>query len=147
MTNICRLQGIQNSLCRIVTCTSWFSNIIPHLIDLHRLNVCQRIYFKRCLLIFKCLQTDLPPYFHSGLTPYSCLQNTRGSNPYNNYLTTVSFDHKFLKSKRLFDNCFSVGAPHTYNSLPFIVRTATLVSGFRHLLKANLFDLAYPERP
>ena len=52
-----------------------------------------------CLLIFKCLQTCLSPYFHSGLTPYSCIQNTRRTSPCNHYLTTVSFVRKVHKSK------------------------------------------------
>ena len=38
-----RLQGIQNSLCCIVTLTTRFSHITPHIIDLHWLPVCQCI--------------------------------------------------------------------------------------------------------
>ena len=86
--NLRRLQGIHNSLYRIVTRTSRFWHITPHLIDLHW----QHIGFKRCLLVFKWLA----PYLHSDLTPYSCIVNTRRSNPSNNYLTTISFDRKFI---------------------------------------------------
>ena len=63
--DLLRLQGIQNYLCHIVTRTSRLSHITPHLIDLNWLPVRQRD-FKWCLLIFKCLQTGLPPYFQSG---------------------------------------------------------------------------------
>ena len=97
--DLCRLQGILNSLRHIFTCTSRYS----HLIDLHWLPVCQHIDFKWCLL-----QTGLPPYFHSDLTPYSCILNPRRSNPSNNYLTMLAFDHKLHKSKRFFDSSFSV---------------------------------------
>ena len=62
-----------------------------------------------------------PICFHSGLIPYSCIQNTRRSNPCNNYLTTVTFDHTVYKSKQLFDTCFSGGAPRLWDSLPFSV--------------------------
>ena len=140
-----RLQGIQNSLCRIITRTSRFSSITPHLIDLHWLPVRQRIDFKWCLLIFKCLQTGIPPYLHSGLTAYSCVQNTRRSSPSNNYLTrSVSFDRTVHKSKRFFDSSFTVGAPLLWNSLPLCARTATSLSSFRRHLKTHLFSIAYP---
>ena len=91
---------VSRTLFVAVTHTSRCSHFIPHLIDLHRLPVCQCIEFKWCLLVFKCLQTGLPPYFHSDLTFYSCILNTRRSNPSNNYLTMVCFDHKVYKSKR-----------------------------------------------
>ena len=131
MTTICSGYRVSRILpCRIVTRTSRFSHITLHLIDLHWLPVRQRIDFKWCLIIFKCLQTGLPPYFQSGLSPYSCFQNTRRNNPGNNYLTTVSFDRTVHKSKRRFDSCFSVGGPRLQNSLPFSIRTATSVCGF-----------------
>ena len=93
MTMIC----VDNKVFRIPFCridgthTPRFLHITPHLIDLHWLSLCQRIDFK-CLLVFNCHQTGFSPYFHSGLTPYSCIQNTRHSNPSSNYLTIVSFD-------------------------------------------------------
>ena len=50
-----RQQVSQNSLCHIATRTSRLSHATLHLIDLHWPPVCQRIDFKWCLLIFKCL--------------------------------------------------------------------------------------------
>ena len=41
----------------------------------------------------------------------------------------------------------SLSAPRLWNSLPFSVRTASSVCGFRPLLKAYLFDIAYPKSP
>ena len=99
--------------------------------------------------VFKCLQIDLPPYFHSDLTPYSCIFNTRLSNPSNHYLTTVSFDCKVHKSKWFFDSSFSVGALQLWNSLPLDIRTAmSLAMGsFCHKLKPYLYEIAYPRQP
>ena len=141
-----RLQGFQNYLCRIVTHTSRFSHITSHLIDLHWLPVCQRD-FKWCLLIFKCLKTGRPSYFHSDLSLYCCILNTRRSNPLNHYLTKVSFVCKVHKSKRFFGSSLSVGAPQLWNSLPLGIRTATSINSFRCQLKTYLFDIAYPRHP
>ena len=52
-----------------------------------------------------------------------------------------------VQSKRRFDSCCSVGAPRLWNSLPFSIRTANSVCGFRRQLKTYLFDLAYPNPP
>ena len=45
--NLLSLQGIQNSLCHMVTRTSIYDT-----------TVCQRINFKWCLLVFRCIQTS-----------------------------------------------------------------------------------------
>ena len=106
--NLRRLQGIHNSLCRIVTHTSGFWNITPHLIDLHWLPVCQRIDFKWCLLVFKCLA----PYLHSLFL--NCKHKSQQP------LRQLSYNNLFWpqihKSKQFFDSSFSVGAPQLWNS-------------------------------
>lgn len=59
--------------------------LTPNLIDLHLLPVCHHIDFKWCVLVFKWLQIDLPPYFRSGRIPYFCIINTMPSNPSNGF--------------------------------------------------------------
>ena len=47
------LQGIQNTLCRIVTRTHRFSSVTSPLISLHWLPVKSRVQFKVCLITYK----------------------------------------------------------------------------------------------
>ena len=139
-----RLQGIQNTLCRIVTRASRYSSITPHLKSLHWLPVRYRIKFKQCLLIFKYLLISLPPYFSYYLSPYTCSVNTRRSNPVNNYLYTMTYDYKVHTSKRQFDSSFSVDGTTSWNMLPFQLRSALTVHSFRRQLKGHLFNIAFP---
>ena len=48
-----RLQGIQNTLCRIVARTHRFSSVTGPLMSLHWLPVKSRVQFKVCLMTYK----------------------------------------------------------------------------------------------
>ncbi len=142
--NLRRLEGIQNSLCRIVTRASRYSSITPHLKSLHWLPIASRIQFKICLITFKTLLLGQPTYFVPLLVPYSCAVATRLSNPVNKKLSPYSFDYKIHKSKKHFNASYSVAGPKLWNSLPFECRTANSVGSFRKHLKSHLFRLAFP---
>ena len=57
-----RLQLVQNSLCRVVTCSSKFSHITPQLKKLHWLPVRYRVQFKIGLITYKILTQGQPVY-------------------------------------------------------------------------------------
>ena len=52
-SNLNKLQGIQNSLARVITNTSKYQHITPTLKKLHWLPIKQRIDYKLCLLTYK----------------------------------------------------------------------------------------------
>ena len=139
-----RLQGIHNSLCRIITRSSRYTSVTPYLRSLHWLPVKFRIQFKICLITYKTLHSGLPSYFTQLLVPYSSAVNTRRSNPTNKYLSTYTFNYKLHKSKRHFNSSFSFVGPSLWNSLPQKLRSAESVGSFRKYLKSYLFQLAYP---
>ena len=139
-----RLQGIQNTLCRIITRTSRYSSVRGHLKDLHWLPVRYRIEFKLCLITYKTMVYGMPPYFCPFVVPYCPSVSTRRSKPSNKFLTTYDFDYRVHKSKKHFDSCFSVAGPKLWNSLPLGARSANSLGVFRKLLKSHLFDLAFP---
>ena len=72
-----RLQLVQNSLCRIVTRSSKYSNITPQLKKLHWLPVKHRIQFKIGLITYKILNQGQPVYLRELIHPYTSSRNTR----------------------------------------------------------------------
>ena len=139
-----RLQGVQNSLCRVVCNLPRYSSTSQHLRELHWLPIEYRIQFKCCCLIYKYLNTGLPPYFSNSLISYVCSANTRRSSPSKNFLFVPAFISSLHKSKKFYQNSFSVFGPQLWNSLPQSVRTASTLLRFRRELKTHLFKLAYP---
>ena len=56
------LQSVLNSAARLIRGLGRFDHITPVLIDLHWLPYPQRISYKICLLMFKCLKGLAPAY-------------------------------------------------------------------------------------
>lgn len=139
-----RLQGIQNTLCRIIARLPRRSHVTNTLKKLHWLPVRYRIIFKICTITYKTLNKGYPTYLHKYLKPYTCLLNTRRSNPSNKVLTEFQYRPRLHKLKRNFDASFAFCAPNTWNNLPINVRSAPTLASFRSRLKAHLFALAYP---
>ena len=65
-----RLQYVQNSAARLLTCSRKFDHISPILQDLHWLPVEQRIIFKILLLTFKAINNIAPLYITELFEPY-----------------------------------------------------------------------------
>ena len=135
-TELNRLQRIQNGLCRIITHTSRFSHITPHLKALHWLPVRFRIKFKICTLTYKAINTGSPAYLIDCLKYRNIDIDIRG-------VTAASLQEDYAKTgygKR----AYSIAAPFLWNRLPEKVQFAPSLENFRKLLKAHYFDEAYP---
>ena len=139
-----RLQLVQNSLCRVVTRSSKYSHITPHLKKLHWLPVKYRIQFKIGLVTYKILNQGQPVYLRELIRPYTTSRNTRRSTPKLKFLHTSTFDRKVYKSVKLFSNSFSHYAPVLWNSFPFQIRNSPSVASFRKHLKTHLFNSSFP---
>ena len=72
-----RLQLVQNSLCRVVTCSSKFSHITPQLKKLHWLPVRLWAQFKTGLVTYKILNQGQPVYLRELIHSYTSSKNTR----------------------------------------------------------------------
>ena len=70
VSNLARLQLVQNTLARVVTEKSRFCHITPVLSELHWLPVRHRINFKIATITFKVLQFQQPSYL-AALIPYA----------------------------------------------------------------------------
>ena len=118
----------------------------PHLKALHWLPIRQRIDFKWFLLIYKFINTGLPPYFSDYFVPHTSNVATRRSVLGKMYLNRdiVPFDRRLHKSKSHYDNSFCISGPARWNKLPTEIRSASTVRSFRSKLRAFLFSKAFP---
>ena len=139
-----RLQLVQNSLYRVVTCSSKYSHITPQLKKLHWLPVKYRIPFKIGLITYKILNQGQPVYLRELIHPYTSSRNTRRSTPNLKFLYTPTFDRKVHKSIKHFSNSFSHYTPVLWNSFPFQIRNSPSVASLRKHLKTHLFNSSFP---
>ena len=114
------------------------TSITPFLIDLHWLNIPDRIKFKTLVYVFKSLNGFCPRYIDD------CLKVKR---PSTGSVTTRSGHGLNLlvpkTQKCAGDRAFSVAAPQIWNHLPIHLRRATNIDSFKSLLKTYLFNASY----
>ena len=134
-SQIQRLQRVQNSAARMVTCTKRSDHISGILKDLHWLPVTKRIIFKILLITFKAYTGLAPQYIIDLISPYNSLSNSK-----------LRSDNKYLlhpgprtKTKFYGDRSFCVASPNLWNSLPLDIRLSSSVNIFKSKLKTYLF--------
>jgi len=134
-----RLQAIINASARLVSGTRKFDHITPVLRDdLHLLMVPERIEFKLCLLVHKCLHNLAPSYLQVHIKPLS-LDSSRSrlrSSKTGDVLVPLSHC-------RSGDRAFCTAAPRAWNNLPVNIKIADSLMNFKKLLKTHLFKKSY----
>jgi len=133
-----RLQMAQNSLVRTVYQTPRSVSATALLRQLHWLPVWQRISYKFAVITYKIHSTSKPAYLSDLLQDYRPARTLRSSDK---LLLSVPRMALAFSAK-----AFSVSAPSVWNSLSYQNRSAELFSLFRHILKTELFNIAYSER-
>ena len=132
VSNIAKLQRVQNALCRIIFRLDKMSHVTPFFKKLHWLPIQHCILFKYNLLVFKAINLSQPPYL-SVLIRLSSL--TRG-----NRLSVSSTPPK----KHIGRRGFAVATPAEWSKPPQTVRSQQTIDDFRGQIKTHLFRLAYP---
>ena len=79
LSQLSKLQKLQNAAARIVTLSPKCTHITPILQSLHWLPIKDRIVFKILLLIFHCVQGSAPQYNISLVHPYIPARKLRSS--------------------------------------------------------------------
>ena len=131
-----RLQMVQNSAARILTCTRRRDHITPILQDLHWLPVRYRIQYKALLLTYKTINEHAPTYMKDMLHSYQSGRALRSSNK-----LLLQVPNSRLRT--FGDKAFSVYAPKLWNALPHQIRTAPSVEAFKKSLKYHLFQQSF----
>ena len=135
VSDIERLQRVQNRAARVIMHAQKYDHATPLLNKLHWLPVKKRIMFKVALMVYKCVHNLAPDYLSSLLhTPQETRYNLR-SRVDNTLL------HVPRVSSKKGEQSFDFSGPTVWNSLPNNVRSCTSVESFKRNLKTYLFSL------
>jgi len=115
MSQLYRLQHIQNSLARTVMKAPKSCHITPILPSLHWLKITERIEYKPLSLTYKVVTTTQPPHFRN-LISTQCLHRTRFSS-----VVTLARPPS-LSSLKITDRSFRCASPCLWNQLPLSLR-------------------------
>ena len=126
LTNLAKLQHIQNFALRTVLNLHPRSSVTQYFQELHWLTVDQRIHFKILTITFKCLHC---------LAPTPLAVKVKLSSPLDMLLDTSQFYPTSVFGKR----AFSYSAPRCWNALPRALRVISSLETFKAHLKHHLF--------
>ena len=138
VSNLTRLQRVQNTLARVVAQKPRLCHITPVLSDLHWLPVRHRISFKIATVTFRVLQSQQPSYLSSLIPRYVPARPLRSS-------LSFSICVPPRKTTIASSKSFSSVASNTWNALPNNLSSIPTLPAFRRALKHHLFLLAYPD--
>jgi len=130
-----RLQSVLNAAARLIFSARKSEHITPLLLELHWLQVPERIQFRLCVLAYRCLHGTAPPYLADSLhrsTDTAGRRRLRSSVA--NTLAVAPTNRSTLG-----DRAFPVAASRAWNGLPASIRTAASLTSFRQQLKTFLF--------
>ena len=130
-----KLQLVQNSAARLITCSRKYDHTSPLLIQLHWLPITQRIWFKVLLLTFKAIHKLSPVYLQELISKYSPSRKVRSSDAM--LLERHSYNLKTYGSR-----AFRVAAPELWNKLPREIKLCDDIDSFKKKLKTYLFNIA-----
>ena len=138
VSNLTRLQLVQNTLPRVVAQKPRFCHITPVLSDLHWLPVRHRISFKIATVTFRVLQFQQSAYLASFIPKYVPVQALRSSS-------SLSLCVPPRKTTMATSKSFSSVASNIWNALPNHVSSISTLPAFRRALKHHLYLLVYPD--
>ena len=138
VSNLTRLQLVQNTLARVVAQKSRFDHITPVLSELHWLPVCHRINFKIATITHRVLQFQQPSYLDALIPRYAPVRSLRSSS-------SLSICVPLRKTSMVTSRSFSSVASKIWNTLPGHLSSIPTLPTFRRGLKHQYFLRAYPD--
>ena len=123
-----KLQSVQNCAARLIRKSSKTTDIPVHetIKSCHWLRVRDRIYFKTCLIVHKCIHGNAPKMLKE-LLMFSTSSRTM-----------LLSQHRY--SSKFGNRCFARFAPKIWNLLPLVLRVETNTDTFKKNLKTFLFE-------
>ena len=130
-----KLQHIQNSTARLVFNKKWVYHITPYLESLYWLKIEYHIWYKICMLMFKCVKGLALDY----LCELVISNHNRSLRSSTSNLLPVS-KHKL---SQVHNSSFKSVGPRLWNMLPHNLRTENNLITFKSKLKTVLFMECY----
>jgi len=131
-----QLQSAMNAAARLVVKKRKSDSITPLRDTLHWLLVRERIDFKLCLLVYKCLHQLAAPYLESMIFPVSAVSTRR-------HLRSASQGDLTVPRTRTVGfgpRSFSVAGPSLWNTMPSDMKQSSLsIAQFCSQLKSVMF--------
>lgn len=137
-----RVQSVINAAARLTANAGKFEHVSPLLADLHWLRVPERIQYKLCVLVHRCLHGAAPLYLSDLLQPVAEVDSRRRRR-----LRSASTANLVVPTTRrstIGDRAFAVAGPRAWNSLPAAVHQSPSLNTFKKNLKTFLFSLSFP---
>ena len=128
-----KLQKIQNSAARILTSVNRHSHITPVLKQLHWLPITHRIKYKIIVLTYKCINNLAPKYLTDLVTLRTATRRTRSTDD------NLKIETPRTKLVTAGDRAFISASPHLWNKLPYALRATDSLETFKCRLKTHLF--------
>ena len=128
-----KLQKIQNSAARILTGANRHSHITPVLKQLHWLPITHRIKYKIIVLTYKCINNLAPKYLTELVTLRTAARRTRSTDD------NLKIETSRTKLVTAGDRAFISASPHLWNKLPYALRATDSLETFKCRLKTHLF--------
>ena len=136
-SQLSRLQSVLHAAARLIYGVRRYDHVTPLLQQLHWLSVPERVTFKLCVMVYRCLHGIGPEYFSEDFRLVSEIYSRQR-------LRSVSSTDVVVPATRrssLGDRAFPVAGARAWNALPASVTSAPSLSSFRRLLlKTFLFQ-------
>jgi len=126
-SQLSRLQSVLHSAARLIHGVRRYDHVTPLLQHLHWLSVPERMNFKLCVLVFRCLHGLGPDYFSEDFKLVSEIQSRQRLH------SASSTDVMVPATRRssLGNRAFPVAGDRAWNALPPSVTSALSLSSFR----------------
>ena len=134
-----RLQAVLNAAARLIFSSRKYDHITPLLRELHWLRVPERIQFRLCVQIYRCLHGMAPAYLAQDLERISDVDARRRLRSGSSSALVVPTTRR----STIGDRSYQVAGPRAWNSLPTSVRDQLTLLTFRSHLKTFLFSLSF----
>jgi len=130
-------QRVMNAAARVISGTRKLDHGLMRLLheDLHWLDIPQRITFKLCLLVSKCLHGLAPRYLAELCVPVADVMGCRNLRSATRGLLNFPRYNMISHGQR----AFSYAGPHAWNSVPERLRQTTSIELFKRSLKTFVF--------
>jgi Reverse transcriptase (RNA-dependent DNA polymerase) len=133
-----RLQSVLNTAVRLVADSSRRDHVTPLLREYHWLPIKQRVDYKLCTMVHRCLYGDAPSYLGDLIVPNAVANTRTGLRSALSNAVAVPRTHSSLG-----DRAFAAAGPRAWNKLPSRLRSIESPDCFKRQLKTFLFDAAF----
>ena len=139
-TRLKKLGSLLNNGVRFIyNVTDRDADLLPYYKKAHILPIEERIFFKVCLIVYKIINGNAPPYLQD-LVELDCRQagRTRSTSVVDDY--TLKVPKMPMINASLVRRRFTHYAPAVWNSLPLEIRSISTVFTFKRILKSHLYN-------